>query len=75
MTRKPSRAIWSVVVSGFRIELWASRSHDPYSCNFTLLFSILAQPGAVTITYLGHDPEEAAALFCHKVEVHRRMST
>jgi len=53
----------------------ASRSHDPYSCNFTLLFSILAQPGAVSITYLGHDPEEAAALFCHKVEVHRRMST
>jgi hypothetical protein len=40
-----------------------------------MLFSILAQPTAVSITYLGQDAEEATALFCHKVEVHRRMST
>jgi hypothetical protein len=75
MTREPSRVIWSVTVSGFRLELWVSRSHDPYSPNFTMLFSILAQPTAVSITYLGQDAEEATALFCHKVEVHRRMST
>jgi len=72
MTAK-STALWQVVVDGFRLELWESRSWLAY--NYTLAFSILAQPDRIALVYLGQDPEEAEALFCQKVEYHRRLST
>jgi len=72
MTAK-STALWKVVVDGFRLELWESHSWLAY--NYTMAFSILAQPERIALVYLGEDAEEAMALFCQKVEYHRRLST
>ena len=51
------------------MELWESPGP-----RYTLVFRILAEPDAVSITYLGKDRHEAAHIFVRKVECHRILS-
>ena len=51
------------------MELWESPGP-----RYTLVFRIMAEPDAVSITYLGSDRHEAAHIFVRKVECHRILA-
>ena len=61
-----SAILRKAIVAGLRLELWESRGP-----RYTLVFRIVAEPDAVSITYLGSNYHDAAHIFVRKVECHR----
>jgi len=64
-----SAVLCRVTVGALRMELWESPGP-----RYTLVFRIMAEPDAVSITYLGSDRHEAAHIFVRKVECHRILA-
>jgi hypothetical protein len=63
-----SAVLISVVVGGLKMELWESRGP-----RYSIVFSIVAQPDAISITYMGCDRALAWQVFSRKVECHRSL--
>ena len=61
-----SAVLCRVIVGALRMELWESPGP-----RYKLVFRIVAEPDAVSITYLGSNYHDAAHIFVRKVECHR----
>lgn len=66
-----SISLGKVFVGGLWMELRESAGVD--ANRYTIVFGIVSQPNAVSITYLGNDRELALKVFARKVETHRAV--